>query len=426
MVRQKYLITSILSAFAVETLSVTYFLKIPGSTLLFSLLYFISGISISILLLAAPELKLSSRPAGQWNTRINQYRLIVFGLMTLAVCTLCRYWFDEVPLDINYADMLPIIKVMDQRFIAGHWKQIYDTIPSIWNGIQPIYLPSMWQPFVLAVVFGIDMRWITAAGLVFSFGVFIFIYRPDPKSYASFFTGVLAFLLFWWLFADNTPGVISVSEEGVVIAYYVLLALALLSGNSVLCGIAASLCMLSRYALAGWIPAFLLYLLLERRQRQALLFCLTGLACLLFLFILPVGWTVFMRLLTLPGNYIKFAGIVWNDSPEVFSSGLGFAGIFGPRHIGLLHGLLITLSFIVPACFIMLCHVLGRRRNKARAGITRSTGTFSNIPLASLKLTLVVFYSFIDVPYLYLFYTSSFISLLAVAIWMGHGRAAAR
>ncbi|HEX9510631.1 MAG TPA: hypothetical protein VF939_09110 [Puia sp.] len=406
MASQNYLKTSILAAFAVETLSVTYFLKAPGGTLFFTLLYFIAGIAIAVLLLSFPELKLPRIELRKQNTRLNHYRLIVIGLMALMTYTLCQYWFDEIPLDINYADMLPIIKVMDQRFVDGHWKQIYDNIPSIWNGVQPIYLPSMWQPFVLAVILGIDMRWITVGGLLLAFGIFVFLYRPDPRRYSSFFLGVLAFLLFWWLLADNTSGVITVSEEGVVIAYYTLLALALVSGNSILCGIAVSLCMLSRYALVGWVPAYLLYLLLVKRQRQMVFFCITGLACLLLLFVLPVGWPTFMRLLQLPGNYIKFAGIVWQDSPDVFSTGIGFAGIFGSHRIALLHGILVGLSFMVPSVFIVICCWRGKKKKMA------------NIPLAALKISLVVFYCFIDVPYLYLFYTSSFVSLIALALLM--------
>jgi hypothetical protein len=404
MARQNYLKTSILTAFAVETLSVTYFEKIPGGTLFFTLLYFIAGIGIAVLLLFFPELKLPRWEIRKANTRLNHYRLIMVGLMALMTYTLCQYWFDEIPLDVNYADMLPIIKVMDQRFVAGHWRQIYDNIPWIWNGVQPIYLPSMWQPFVLAVLLDIDMRWITVGGLLLAFSIFIFLYRPDPRRYSSFFLGVLAFLLFWWLLADNTSGVITVSEEGVVIAYYSLLVLALVSGNSILCGIAASLCMLSRYALVGWVPAFLLYLVLVKKQRQAIFFCITGLACLLLLFVLPVGWPTFIRLLQLPGNYIKFAGIVWQDSPDVFSSGIGFAGTFGPGRIALLHGILIVLSFTVPSCFMIICYWWSKKRGMA------------NIPLATLKVSLVVFYCFIDVPYLYLFYTSSFVSLIAVAL----------
>ncbi len=38
-----------------------------------------------------------------------------------------------------------------------------------------------------------------------------------------------------------------------------------------------------------------------------------------------------------------------------------------------------------------------------------------NINLACLKLSLLVFYQFIDVPYGYLFYTCSFVSLIIAA-----------
>jgi hypothetical protein len=438
---QKHLKTLIVTAFALETLSVTYCLKIPGATPFFAVLHFLAGTAIAILLLRFPQLKLAATGRGWegngsaaasrgwaawkgWNTRSNQYRLILTAMLALVMYTLCRYWFDEIPLDINYADMLPIIKVMDQRFLAGHWNQIYDNIPSIWNGVQPIYLPSMWQPFTLAVAMGIDMRWITVAGLLLAFGIFIFIYLPEPNSYSSFFTGVLAFLLFWWIFGDDTPGVITVSEEGVVIAYYVLLVLALLSGNAWLTGIAASLCMLSRYALVGWIPAYLLYLLLRKKGRQVIIFSAVGLVCFLVLFLGPVGWNTFLRLALLPGNYVKFASVVWQDSPDVFSTGLGFAGFFGPGRITLLHGFLVTLSFAVPAAFVLVCHYLASRKEKSGspgtsiriAGTQTAGNRIANIPLAALKMSLVVFYTFIDVPYLYLFYTSSFVSLIAVAV----------
>jgi hypothetical protein len=413
---QKHVKSAIVIAFALETGCVTWFLKVPGAAPFLSILYLVTGISIALMLSNSSPLYLPRLAARARNLRVNIYRAAVLGLLLLAIQTLCRYWFDEIPLDVNYADMLPIIKVMDQRFLAGSWHHIYDNIPTIWNGVFPIYMPCMWQPFVFAVLFGIDMRWITVAGLIFAFGVFIFVFQPESKSYRSFFMAGLAFLLFWWLFADNTAGVISVSEEGVVIAYYVFLVLALVSGNPWLTGIAVSLCMLSRYALAGWIPAYLLYLLLTRKWKKATIFSFMGIVCLLFLFILPVGWPTFFRLVRLPGNYIQFAGVVWQDSPDVFSRSPGFAGLFGARHIALLHGLLIILSFTVPMLFMLYCY---RKSRKNGASV-------ANIPLATLKLTLVVFYSFIDVPYLYLFYTSSFVSLISIALLLRRRKSSGR
>jgi len=406
MTRQKKLITAVLIAFLVETLSVTWFLKIGSWAPVLSIVYFIAGVGIAFLLPLFPSIQLPGPGKPGLNSHVNHYRLVIIALLALAMYSWCRYWFEEIPIDINNADMLPVIKVMGERFIAGHHKQVYDIIPWIWNGIYPIYLPAMWLPYVPAIALGIDIRWVTMAGLLFSFGVFIFIYRPDTHRYLSFFTGVLAFLLFWWLLADNTPGIISVAEEGVVIAYYVVLVLALVSGNPWLTGIATSFCMLSRYALVGWIPAYLLHLVLEKKWRQTLIFISMGLVCFVLLFLLPVGWQTFWRLARLPGNYVEFAGRVWKDSPDVFRTGVGFAGFFGPKGIALLHGLLVTLSFLVPFLFVLFCHA--RRR--------RQVTPITNIPLATLKISLVIFYNLIDVPYLYLFYTSSFVSLIAITL----------
>ncbi|MDO6433568.1 hypothetical protein Q4E93_23355 [Flavitalea sp. BT771] len=404
MAPRKYLLLIILIAFTVETLSSTWLLKFTGWVPFLSILYFLAGIAIPLLLLSFPVVKIPHPPKRHLLAHTTHYRLILIGLIALAMYSWCRYWFEEIPIDINNADMLPIIKVMGERFVAGHHKNVYDTIPWIWNGIQPIYLPAMWLPYVPAIAIGLDIRWITMAGLLFSFAVFLFLYRPEVHRYLSFITGVLAFLLFWWILADNTPGIISVSEEGVVIAYYVLLVLSLVSGNPWWIGITASLCMLSRYSLVGWIPAYTLYLLLDRKWKNIGIFALTGALCFTLLFLLPVGWQTFNRLAHLPGNYVPFAARVWKDSPDVFSSSPGLAYFFGPKRIVFLHTLLISLSFIVPSGFVLYCY----RRSKRTP--------VANVALAALKLSLVIFYCFIDVPYLYLFYTSSFVSLLIVTM----------
>jgi hypothetical protein len=433
---EKKLTPSILIAFAVETLSATWFLKIPGWAPLFSILYLASGIAIAGMLLYFPAIRLPSPGPKPWRSAINQRRLVITGLIALALYSWCLHWFDDWPIDVSNADMLPIIKVMGERFIAGQHSHIYDPIPSIWHGALPIYLPAMWLPYVPALALGIDMRWIAIAGLLFAFGTFVFLFRPsgDPlqpglsavrssQTRRPFFLGVLAFLLFWWIVADNTAGIVSVSEEGVVIGYYVLLVLALLSGKPWLTGVAISLCMLSRYALVGWIPAYLLYLVLERRWRYLSIITLTGVLCFTLLFLVPVGWTTSLRLIHLPGDYVAFASRVWHDSPVVFSTAPGLAWFFGRKGIVILHGLLITFSFTLPVLFTVLAYRRGRSRpqgpNTARTNsrVSPNSGSsLANIPLASLKLSLVIFYSFIDVPYLYLFYTSSLVSLIIMAL----------
>lgn len=77
-------------------------------------------------------------------------------------------------MDYHDADMLPIIKIMNRRLINGQRLYVYDTIPEIWKGIQPVYLPAMWMPFGIPTLLNIDLRWLTAVCLVVVFSFFIF------------------------------------------------------------------------------------------------------------------------------------------------------------------------------------------------------------------------------------------------------------
>ena len=164
--------------------------------------------------------------------------------------------------------------------------------------------------------------------------------------------------------------------------------------------------MLSRYSLVGWLPAFFIFLLINKKNKQASIFVFLGILLFLFLFIIPFGWDAFLHFLQLPAQYIGFSKIVWRDSPEVFLDYLGFAKFFGADKMNALHLLLIGLTFIIPTAFILLCNYYKKKKS------------LFNIALAALKIALVIFYNFIDVPYLYLFYTSTFVSLAIIAIFM--------
>jgi len=398
--RQKWLLAS----FAAETLCATYCLKINAFTAVITIIYFLAGIAIAVLITSFPQIKKPIPIQIRFKAVSSWFKLIIFIIAIVIACFVSRYWFDLIPLDPDYADMLPVIKVMDQRLIAGQWTHMYDNIPEIWNGTRPIYLPAMWLPFTPAILFHFDMRWITTGCLIGIFSLFLFMLDFDKKKFSSFLLLVIGAIFFWWLMGeDEAHGFLSMSEEGIVALYYVFLVMAISSGNIVSIGIATSLCMLSRYALIGWIPAFILYLLLNQKKRELIIFVITGMICFLVLFVLPFGWRAFVQLSQLPGYYIEFAKKVWENSREVFWLSLGFAKFFGPANAGLQHTILIVLKFIVPLFFVVIYF----KRNKQKK--------IANIPLASLKISLVFFYNFIDVPYLYLFYTSSFVSLIIVA-----------
>ncbi|MES1223272.1 MAG: hypothetical protein ABUT20_47700, partial [Bacteroidota bacterium] len=389
----------LLSAFAMEAICSTWLLLLPGLAVFNSIAYFISGLCIAVIILFLPQAQKLRVEAGN---KVHGYTraslLIITGIV---ICYFSMGIMNDNPLDYRNADMLPVIKVMDQRFLHFQWRHVYDKIPEIWNGSDPIYLPAMWLPFAPAVILHIDLRWVTVTCLIFVFAYSFFFLSFKQKS-SFIIISITAVLLSWLLSQDDTHGFISFSEESVVVVYYFLLANALISENIFFISIITCLCILSRYALAGWVPAFFVFLLLWKKRKQAVVFAATGFLFFVFGFLLPFGSEAFLRLVHLPEDYIGFSKRVWADSPEAFTDYLGFAKFFVPGKIHKLHQVLITLSFIAPSAFIFACYSL---RKKIK---------LSNISLACLKLTVVIFYNFMIVPYLYLFFTSTFMSLLIV------------
>ena len=200
------------------------------------------------------------------------------------------------------------------------------------------------------------------------------------------------------------------SEEGPVTFYFVILTLAILSDNALLMGIAASCCLLSRYSMIGWLIPCMIFYAGRKDYRRLVVFSLTGLSCVLLFFLIPFGFQTLAQMIALPGQYVDFAKHVWEFSPEVFWLNPGLAKFFGLHGTRALHLTLLTASFAIP--FLFMCFCLWQKKWKLQ-----------NINLACFKLSIVVFYQLIDVPYGYLFYTSSFVSLviaarlLSVEVW---------
>jgi hypothetical protein len=387
----------LLFSLAAETFLGSYGLLLGRQTAIVSILLLIASLCfiVSILLLQKARVcsfrDLKKDPYQKWPLFI---LMIVFAYFT------SRYWMDKIPLDPDFADMLPIIKVMNERFLAGEWKHVYDQIPEIWNGTQPIYLPAMWLPYAPAVIMKLDMRWITVTALLLSFTIVLFTIRLRGNRYFGYGQIAIAAVLFWWLFARNdVHSLISMSEEGVVIFYFVLLCLAIIADNAFLMGIVACCCILSRYSMIGWLAPCLVYYTFQRNYRKLTIFSITGVVCFILFFLIPFGYKALGQMISLPSLYINFAKHVWKATPEVFWLNPGLAKFFGPHRIGILHITLLVMSFAVPLLFMSFC-------------LFQKKWKFQNINLACFKLSLVIFYQLIDVPYGYLFYTSSFVSLI--------------
>ncbi len=304
-------------------------------------------------------------------------------MLVLAYLT-SRYWMDQIPLDPDFADMLPVIKVMNERFLSGAWKHVYDPIPEIWNGTRPIYLPAMWFPYAPAVMMKLDMRWITVTAVLLSFSIVLFNIRLRGNHYFGYGQIVIAALLFWWLFARNdVHSLISMSEEGVVIFYFVILSLAIISDNALFMGFVACCCLLSRYSMIGWLAPCLVFYGFQKDYRKLIVFSITGITCFVLFFLVPFGYKTLEQMVSLPSLYVSFAKHVGGSTPEVFWLNPGLAKFFGPHHIAILHITLPGNEFYHPALiYVCLC--------------VPEEMELQNINLACFKLSVVIFYQLID------------------------------
>ncbi len=390
----------LLISLAAETFLASYGLLLGNDAAFVSVLYLLSGLVFIIAMLIMPAARLPSLNELKSGFAV---KLPVWILMVILAFITSRYWLEKIPLDPDFADMLPVMKVMNERFLRGEWKQIYDPVSEIWNGTKPIYLPAMWLPYAPAILLKIDMRWITVTAVLTGFSLILFLIQIKGNKYFGLVLLAVTAMLFWWIFSRNDiHGLISMSEEGVVIFYFVMLTLAVISGNPVWMGITASLCLLSRYSMIGWLIPCLIFLFARRNKRSGIVFSVTGILCFLLLFLFPFGYKVLIQMIALPANYVEFARHVWEFSPEVYWLNLGMGKFYGSHKMATLHITLLFLSFVIPFLFMLFC-------------LFQKKWKLQNINLACLKLSLLVFYQFIDVPYGYLFYTCSFVSLIIAA-----------
>jgi len=176
---------------------------------------------------------------------------------------------------------------------------------------------------------------------------------------------------------------------------------AIILKNPWLLGISIAACLLSRYSFIGWIPFAVLYLTVRKEYKFLLRTSVATITVALVL-MLPFGIGPLLYHLHLHDDYISQATRVWHDEPETYFETLGMAKFFGASHIKLLHFILESGTFLIPLSFLLF--------------MRKKIFTQSNILLAGFQLSLTFFYNFLDVTYLYLYYTPVFVSLL-IASW---------
>lgn len=378
-------------ALILEVLSSTFWIGVLDIDLC-RWIHFASGGSIIALILYKPGTDQHANPIAKW----------VFYLFFTALVVWVSYrlhlLFTKSPLDYTHADMLPVIQVMAERFTR--MEPVYDIIPEIWGGVMPVYLPALWLPFVPATLMDFDVRWTTVTLLLVAVLIMISIIRGNKKSLSVW----LPIGLWFDYLLYNRNETLVLTEEGVVYGYYILLTLAIYFRSYTWLGVILACCLLSRYSILFFAGAIMLITFLyEERIRFKQLVISTG-ATLLILITIGKAWSQLYNFIQLPGKYLSNLEANPAKYQDIMKDALGFVPWMNQADFSWTYRLMLIL--LISAAFLTVyCY----RKWK---------GPF--YLLAGLKLTLLVFYHFILIPYPYLFYTSTWVSIAIYFIYCNH------
>lgn len=383
-----------------ETLSYTY-MQQYGRTYYYSssIIYFLSGLAICLL----PLLKSKSENNLPFSSKYvpHLFFLLFVGLLVYHI-TMLSPLFERVTIDAKWADMIPSIIIACKRFLSG--QVVYAPAPEIRDGAIIPYLPTMWIPFLPSIIFGFDVRWTTVAMLFICLFIVLVPLLKSGKKISilpSLITCIALFLLLNY-FLQIFDLFWSMSQEGVVAGFYMLLAMALLHKNYVLIGIALTGCMLSRYSLLFWIPLYFGFVFLTEHKNNFWKLFIAFSVSMLLLFVLPFFIHDPAYFFHIPSTYAGAISGFWKNLQveEGLFYNVGFYKFFTFEQIPLMFKLEIATSFIVPLVFLLALYFHGKKNSI----------NSRYIAFGSLKITLLFFYGFVQAPFVYLFIVPTIIS----------------
>ena len=343
---------------------------------------------------------------------------LFIGLFILAMCcyeggsALSRI-FTKFPVDAAGSDIVPSIQFYVRRLLSG--EHVYAPMPFDGYTLQPTYLTFMWFPFIPAEMAGIDYRWMA----FFYFCLMVLIWaiysllndcHPIEWLMKVSMCGMMVILT-----CKHVPDNFKHSIELLPVAIYLLLCLTILHQKSWIVAAGILLCLLSRYSFTFWLPVYLLILWGERGFRFVLRVGLLVLAgVLLFYFIPFIGKDIEIFINGLKyyneNALSKWSPFSWQPEgakPYHLSRGLGLAVQYYSSHEGELIDRLHLLrkTQLIVSLIAALATYLGYRFVK------KKNYDIKLFLLITLKLYIVLFYSFLHVPYTYLFLLPCLLSI---------------
>jgi hypothetical protein len=306
---------------------------------------------------------------------------------------------------------------MGDRFVNR--QPVYEPVNDFGYTMYPNYLPATWMPFIIAEKLLLDYR--TWAFIMFSAALFLCgWYQQGLKIKGRMICILFPFIVFL-LFLWAQPSAFGWTIEPMIAGFYLFLVLGIYLQRVWMIGLALILCLLSRYAVVLWVPALFILLFIFENKRKTIYTAIIVLAGVAIVFIVPFllstpdllskGYAYYST-----GTLAEWKGQSWQqpgDLPFQLSQGYGFAIWFYQlikgdlaQKIKWLQVVHFALCTIIPVVSIIWYWRKGKQWLPLKWWL-----------LLSLKLYLVFFFAFIQLPFAYLFFTPLMISAV-IMIWL--------
>lgn len=348
---------------------------------------------------------------------------LVIVLIALLGTWLCANKVQEVInnylIQISSSDIIPALSIYAKRFL--NCEEVYTPFTQeLGYFALPTYLPATWFPYLLPEWLRFDYRWMSSALLEIGvIGYLVVIARMYMSAYN---TAILASLPFVLTYATirTEASIFGFTVECMIIGYYFLLLTGILLRSWPLQVVALTLCLLSRFSLVVWGPLYF-FLVFFQESRQRALGLLGALAAsVLVFYVLPFlshDWGLFMRV---QASYTDVAVGEWlhlneQGKPYHLYNGVGLGNFFYRFGAGELVDrirLLKRVHIVLISCISIGAGWLYWRQRAPRTD-------YRIYAILVLKLYLITFYAFIQVPYSYLAAVGIFVSLFLLLLISG-------
>lgn len=307
----------------------------------------------------------------------------------------------EVPVGKCGSDVILQVDTLCIRFLNNQMP--YKTIDFGYE-LQPTYMPLQWLPYCIAIKFNIDERLFAYTLFSVSFLLLLFITIKSSLHQSQLLFSILGFLVLLYpinCIVDLKYIITATLEQGIV-AFYILIPICIGLKKYTWATLAIAICLLSRYSIVFWVPLYLL-VLFTNNKKMALVHASIIFTAVMVLYVIPFlskDTSIFIR----GYQYHSFAALgEWkhlneNKQPTHLFDGQGLAFLFYNLKTFSLQAKLVLLQKFHLLICTLLISAMSLYYLKIKNSINKEL-----FLIISLALYLLIFYSFIQIPYKYLF-----------------------